>query len=883
MAIYSFDHVSFRYPNESKKALDDISFSVERGEFLLLCGPSGCGKSTLLRQFKSVLTPHGESSGCVFFDGMPLAAADERTQAQKIGFVLQSPEDQVVTDKVWHELAFGLESLGCDTPTIRRRVAEIAAFFGIENWFYKNVSELSGGQKQLLSLASVMAMQPEVIILDEPTAQLDPIAAADFIALLGRINRELGTTMILSEHRLEEAFPFASRVMVMEQGHILCDGTPHQVGHMLREKGSGMFLAMPAAMQVWAAVRTSLECPLSVRDGSHFLTMRAQECPLQPLLPEKSRRCGEEILLQCEDLWFRYEKDLPDILRGLNIRLHRGEFYALLGGNGAGKTTALKAICGLGMPYCGTVTAKGNVVYLPQDPQALFVRRTVREDLEEVLRLRGFPGSEQRGKMETVVSLCRLQELLDRHPYDLSGGEKQRAALAKVLLTAPDVLLLDEPTKGFDARFKADFAAILRSLLQQGIAVLMVSHDVSFCAEHAHRCGMFFDGSIVAEGTPRDFFSGNSFYTTPANRMARHLLPQAVTIEDIICCCGGKTEMTEPEAETVCAVSLPEPPPHAVNYKPTPLPLWRKMLAAASAAVSLAVLFIAVGVTDLSAFINAEGISTAGWDQLWFYAVLLSALLVFILAVGRRSAPPLLLQTPHQKRRLSKRTLAASLLILLFVPLTIFVGVTYFDGKSYSIIALLVLLECMLPFVLIFEGRRPKARELVIIAVLCAIAVAGRSAFFMLPQFKPVMALAIIAGVAFGGETGFFVGAVSMLVSNMLFSHGPWTPWQMFSMGIIGFLAGVLFRKGWLRRSRGSLAVFGAICAVAIYGGIMNFSSAVLWNHGPINWKVISAYYITGLPMDLVHAFSTVVFLLLIAEPMLEKLDRLKVKYGLVE
>lgn len=223
------------------------------------------------------------------------------------------------------------------------------------------------------------------------------------------------------------------------------------------------------------------------------------------------------------------------------------------------------------------------------------------------------------------------------------------------------------------------------------------------------------------------------------------------------------------------------------------------------------------------------------------------------------------------------------MLILLCIPLTIFAGIMYLGNRHYSVTALLVLVECMLPFFLVFESRKPKARELVTIAVLCAIGVAGRSAFFMLPQFKPVMALVILSGVAFGGETGFLVGAVTMLVSNILFSQGPWTPWQMFSMGIIGFLAGILFRKGWLRRSRGSLAAFGAFSAVFIYGGIMNPASAVMYSSASLNWNVLMAYYVSGLPMDLVHAAATVIFLLLTAEPMLEKLDRIKVKYGLVE
>lgn len=880
MESYSLKNVDFTYPEADKKALRDISFAVQQGEFMILCGPSGCGKSTLLRHLKSCLAPHGLFSGEIRYKGTLLSDLSQREQAQQIGYVLQSPENQVVTDKVWHELAFCLESLGYDTPTIRRRVAEIAAFFGIENWFYKSVTELSGGQKQLLSLASVMAMQPGVLVLDEPTAQLDPIAAADFLALLGKINRELGTTIILTEHRLEEAFPFATRVIVMNEGAILCDGKPEDVGLQLKDKGSGMFLAMPTAMRVWAAVETKLSCPMTVRDGSNFLSQRVEEQALLPLAEKDPPAYPEDVTLECDDLWFRYEKDSPDVVKGFSLKLRRGEFYAILGGNGAGKTTALKTISGLRMPYRGSVRTNGKLGHLPQNPQTLFVKRTVREDLYEVFRGQKVPKDRQDAEVARITELCGLREFLDRHPYDISGGEQQRTALAKVLLTVPDILLLDEPTKGFDAEFKVTFAIILRRLIAQGVTILMVSHDVPFCAEYAHKCGLFFDGNIVAEGTPREFFSGNSFYTTPANRMARHLIPKAVTVADIIGCCGGELP-AEPEIPETAP--LPEPRETAVNFKPKPLPVWRKALAGVSMSVALLVFFYATSITDLSALINTTGITGLGESQLSLYIILIAALGVFIAAIGRRSAPSAILQIPVKQRKLGKRTLVAAVLIVLCIPLTIFAGVMYLGNQHYNITALLVLVECMLPFFLVFESRKPKARELVTIAVLCAIGVAGRSAFFMLPQFKPVMALVIISGVAFGGETGFLVGAVTMLTSNILFSQGPWTPWQMFSMGMIGFLAGVLFRKGWLRRNRGSLAAFGAFAAVIIYGGIMNPAAALMYNSQSVNWNMILAYYVSGLPMDLVHAAATVIFLLIAAEPMLEKLDRIKVKYGLVE
>ena len=881
MNPFVIQNLSFTYPEEEHKAIDGLSLMVREGDFLVLCGPSGCGKSTLLRQLKTVLAPHGVRTGEILFAGTPLDQVDLRTQSQRIGFVQQSPENQIVTDKVWHELAFGLESLGWDTPTIRRRVAEMASFFGIQTWFYKNVTELSGGQKQLLNLASVMVLQPSVLILDEPTSQLDPIAASDFLAVLGKINRELGTTILLTEHRLEEAFALANRVAVLDKGRLLTMGAPQEVGQALKHAGHAMFLAMPTAMRVWAAVPNDAPCPVTVRQGKDWLTAFVQTHLLRGLPPEPARPSSDEPVLTGEELWFKYEKDAPDVVKGLSLQVKKGEFLAVLGGNGTGKTTSLKLLAGLLPPYRGKITRQGSVGVLPQDPQTLFVKKSVREDLFEVLKNSPLSPQDKEARAARTVQLCQLDALLDRHPYDLSGGEQQRAALAKVLLLAPDILFLDEPTKGLDAEFKETFAQILQVLLHQGVTILMVSHDIEFCARYAHRCALFFDGSIVTEAPPRAFFSGNSFYTTSANRMARAILPEAVTPEDLIAACGGRVPPGPqlPEGD----FTLPQPPEDTDQGKPKPLPLWRKILAGISGAVALAIFCFFVGITDLTALITPEGSTPLAQNQMVLYALFILALLTFAGAISRKShRPDYLAQTPLERRKLSKRTMAAAALILLMIPATLYVGEFYLAGSKYYFIAVLILLETMIPFFLIFEGRKPQARELVIIAVLCAIGVAGRAVFFMLPNFKPVLALTIIAGVAFGGETGFLVGAMTMLASNVLFSQGPWTPWQMFAAGIIGFLAGILFRKGVLRRTRISLCVFGALATILIYGGVMNPASALIWTH-TLDWKILLTYYISGFPMDCVHAAATWLFLWFAAEPFLEKLDRIKVKYGLVE
>ena len=830
---------SFAYPNQEKKALKNIDLQVMQGEFLSICGPSGCGKSTLLRQLKSVLAPHGQRSGEIYFEGRRLGEVDQRDQSGRIGFVMQNPDNQIVTDKVWHELAFGLESLGYDTATIRARVAEMSSYFGIESWFYKNVTELSGGQKQLLNLASIMAMQPSVLILDEPTSQLDPIAASEFLATISKINREMGTTIIITEHRLEEVFPMSDRVLVIDQGQIISQGSPSDVGDQLKAQGHEMFQAMPTPMRIFAAVPNALQCPVTVRDGRLWLSDYAKHHPLLPVPIKEKQAPKTRPVLTIKEAWFKYEKDSPDVIKGLSMEVAQGEFLAILGGNGTGKSTTLSLLAGRNKPYRGKIlhhSPEDVLATLPQNPQALFVKKTVGEDLMEVLGSKKINRERQalrEEKLAEVIKLCRLEELQDRHPFDLSGGEQQRAALAKVLLLEPQILLLDEPTKGLDAEFKEVFAEILKDLLAKGVTILMVSHDIEFCAKHAHRCALFFDGNLVTENEPQEFFSGNSFYTTAANRMARHLLAGAVTAEDVITACGGQ-ENTHPLLRQ--EEKIEEKIKKSSNK---------------------------ININNNRELIKNETTNPRPEDT------------------KNRKQPIANEQVAVEDRKLSKRTLAATLMILLAIPLTIYVGIYYLGDRKYYFISLLIMLETMLPFFLIFEGRKPQARELIIIAVLCAIGVAGRAAFFMLPQFKPIAALVIIAGVAFGGETGFLVGAVTMMVSNIMFGQGPWTPWQMFAMGLIGFFAGVLFQKGWLLRSRIPLCIYGGLAVLLIYGGLMNPASVLMYSTNPTLPMFLSAY-LMGLPFDLIHAGSTVIFLWFISRPMLEKLDRIKVKYGLI-
>ncbi len=548
MAHFQIRDLSFSYPTaKGRKSLENVNLTIEKGEYVVLCGASGSGKTTLLRQLKSVLAPYGEKQGTVLFNGVPLEQVSPRQQAEKIGYLMQNPDEQIVTDKVWHELAFGLESLGCDQKTMRARVAEMACYFGIGDWFHRDVANLSGGQKQLLNLASVMAMQPEVLILDEPTSQLDPVAASDFLATVRKINAELGTTIIITEHRLEDIFPYADRAVVMDGGRVLADDTPRNIGAFLYGQKYAMFGAMPTPVRVFYGTQDKGGCPLTVREGRTWLS-NGCPAPVITALPEEVAEKKQDIALSLKDVWFRYEKDSSDVLRGVSGEILAGSIHAIVGGNGAGKSTLLKAICGICRSYRGKVKVLGkpankykagelfcgHIAMLPQDPHSLFVKKTVREDLLEMT------GDEE--KIAQIAAICQIDNLLESHPFDLSGGELQRSALAKVLLTDPKVLLLDEPTKGIDSFFKEKLAEILCKLKDQGVTVVMVSHDVEFCAKYADRVSMFFDGQLLTTDTPRRFFGGNSFYTTAAARMSRHIFSMAVTAEDVVALCRQNQE-----------------------------------------------------------------------------------------------------------------------------------------------------------------------------------------------------------------------------------------------------------------------------------------------------------------------------------------------------
>ena len=528
MEILSCKNVAFKYNESTDYALSDCTFSVKKGEKIMLCGASGSGKSTLLRLLKRELSPRGELSGNITLMGMDRRELSDRESAEKIGFVMQNPDSQTVCDKVSAELAFGLESFGVKSGEIQSRVGEMAAFFGIEPLYDRDISTLSGGQKQLVALCSVMVTDPDILLLDEPTAQLDPVAARELLGILDRLNKEMGVTVIIAEHDPEELFDSCDKILYLAKGKTEFFGTPALTAKYFVENALEGFL--PETAKAFAGLCDDL--PLNVRQGRAKLEkLGVSDIPNQTVNAAEST---EPYALQCKNLWQRYEKNSPDILKGCDLGIRKGECYGLLGSNGGGKSTLLRVICGLCKPYMGAVSLFGKkqkaykngslfremLAFLPQEPVTMFVKESVREDLLQ---------SGDKAAVENVAQRMGIEHLLDRHPWDLSGGEIQKCAFAKILLADPKIIVLDECTKGMDSFAKKALGDTLLSLKAEGRTILLVTHDLEFAAQYCDRCGLLFDGKIAAEDNAVELFSHNRFYTTAAARLTRGFFSGAVT------------------------------------------------------------------------------------------------------------------------------------------------------------------------------------------------------------------------------------------------------------------------------------------------------------------------------------------------------------------
>lgn len=550
MEVFQLKDLSFNFPDENWRVLKNINLTVMEGEFVVLCGPTGCGKTTLLQLLKRELAPVGDLTGEIFYMGAPLEKHEERQLIEEIGLVSQDPDNQIVMDEVMQEIVFGLENLGYSNFEMRKRVAEMVHFFGMEELLRLKPSELSGGQKQMLNLLSILLLKPKVLLLDEPTSQLDPIAAKDLIIMLERLNQEMGMTIILIEHRLEELFGVADRLLVMNSGEISYEGTSQQIIHKLYQEKDERFIPyVPAISRLYMEFDHApeiLTIPLTVKDGKMWFS-QIPEIALKDIQNgENNLSAQKSPLLEVTDVYFQYERKGPMVLRRLSFEVMKGEFFALIGGNGSGKTTALETCIGSLKPQRGNARYKGketsklkgrelyeDIAYLPQNPRTYFVHDTIEKEMSEAALRIGIENKET--IIEELLAVFEIAHLRDRHPYDCSGGEVQKAALACMLIGKPEMLFVDEPTKGLDPISKQQLADVLSKLHKEGLTIMMVTHDIEFAACYASRCAIMFDGEITVAGDPHELFKGNYFYTTSINRATRATcVPEVLTLEEAL-------------------------------------------------------------------------------------------------------------------------------------------------------------------------------------------------------------------------------------------------------------------------------------------------------------------------------------------------------------
>lgn len=520
--------LSFAYPGADAAVLEGLDWSVPQGAFALLVGGTGSGKSTLLSLLKPEISPTGECAGELRVLGENVADMDVRASAERVGYVFQDPENQIVCETVWHEMAFGLENLGMSRDEMRRRVAETSYFFGLEDWLHRDTDTLSGGRKQLLSLAAVLALRPRVLLLDEPTSQLDPVAEKNFLHALFRVNRELGCTVVVATHQPRPMLEYATCAYRIEGSRVREVADMASLGYrepLLSDDMSG-----------WGATRCAKNGVFSRRKGnlgsmepsegvsgaknspeldksSEFV---AQQLPLNS--PKASSHADGGRTLQkmhggpattLLEGWFRYDRASGWVLRGLDVAFSAGAVHAIVGGNGCGKSTMLSVLAKAAKLQRGRmVRGAASAALLPQNPKALLVAETVRNELMEWASTCGYDES---AACELAARLG-LDGLEARHPYDLSGGQRQLLALAKLLLIGPELLLLDEPTKGLDLASRRIIAHALREHAQTGGTVIMATHDLDFAEQVADDIAMMFDGEIACMEPPADFFADNVFY-----------------------------------------------------------------------------------------------------------------------------------------------------------------------------------------------------------------------------------------------------------------------------------------------------------------------------------------------------------------------------------
>ena len=529
------------------KSLDDVSLKINEGEFVLVCGETGSGKTTLLRQLKKQIRPHGSIDGEVLYDGLSIDNLNEERAVTEIGMVFQNPDNQIVMDSVWHELAFSLENIGCDIDEMRKRIGEMANFFGLNSIMNKSVHELSGGQKQLLNLASVLLLKPKVLLLDEPISQLDPISANEFLKMLRQLNEELSITIIMSEHRLDDVFAMADKVIVVEKGKVKYEQTPKTICKLICDRNNKALKGfLPVLAKMYLSVEENVrheDIPLTVKEAKRWAAQRKW---VGKKVEEEDY--NSSCIIKCSNVYFKYDKHGDNIIQGLSLDIYKGEFLSIVGGNGSGKSTLLRIIAGLLKPQKGKIYISSDEVlnssikkrtpvigYLDQNPMLYFTHSTVRDEIFEYAKNQ---KDVDYSYIDKLIKIFNLEYVMDKHPYDISHGQKQKLALITVLFTKPDILLFDEPTKGLDPESKKEFEKILSELKNNGKTIVVVTHDIEFAASNSDRCAMIFGGEITSNQKSNKFFAENFFYTTHISKTTREYIPNLVTFKDVISFCS---------------------------------------------------------------------------------------------------------------------------------------------------------------------------------------------------------------------------------------------------------------------------------------------------------------------------------------------------------
>ena len=727
---------------------------------------------------KPSLAPMGYMSGTVTLDGAEDSGAMDKTCA----YITQSPEDGFVSDRVYGEIVFAAENMGMDEMKMHRRVSEIVSYFGLEELFSSDINSLSGGQAQLVGICAALITQPEVLLVDEGAGRLDPLHERSLMDILRYINEQLGITVIMTAHRLENLPKTCDRLIILEQGHVIADGTPKTAAQALYNMRHQFFCAMPCAAYVSAGIDKSAD--FGITECRNKIKEKMCEHNIEKTLFPKTEISHGQTAISVKNIVFSYENSEKPVLNGLNFNLQYGSVCALFGGNGAGKTTLLNVLAGVIKPSVGKLERGGSLFYIPQDARTVFTKSTVRDELHAL--------AETPCAAENAAERYELCELLDMHPFDLSNGQRQKLALCLAELSKCDIILMDEPTGGLDAVFKEKLSLYMRDMAKGGAAILFAAHDADFASIAADRAVMLFDGAVSSDTDIRTFFEDGMFYTTSAARLALGTVGNAITKEEILDC-----------------LQIPHfrPSGEKPKYGEKQMPEHRT--------------------------VHMEKKTEKGGVSPIFLAVL-----------------------------------AITTAMLCFAPIE----------RKLLIVMAAIMLETTAYFFVSCENGGITMEKAVLIAVMCAAAVSGRAAFFAFASFKPVLAVVIICGITLGGRAGFVVGAMCMLISNFIFGQGTWTLFQMFGAGLIGLMASLINENG--RNFKLKTCVFGAVCAVCVYGLIVN-PSYILVSQQTVTAPMIFASLITGFPFDAVHAAATAFFLYFCLEPSVRLINRAKIRYGM--